>query len=182
MSFEARNKYNLKFFFHAGETDWFGSPSDTNVLDAVLLNATRIGHGYSLVKHPILKQMIKEQEIAVEVCPISNQVLGLVNDLRNHPAVLMIQESYPLVIASDDFGSWEAHALSDDFYEVLMAMSGREADLKLLKQLALNSIKYSWIGEEKKAVCSQIWSNKWKTYMREFLPMTDKFKALLEAF
>ena len=64
----------LNFFFHAGETDWQGSQADLNIMDAVLLNATRIGHGYSITKHPEVLKMAKERDIPIEVCPISNQV------------------------------------------------------------------------------------------------------------
>ena len=72
---EAKATYpNLKFFFHAGETDWQGSQADLNIMDAVLLNATRIGHGYSITKHPEVLKLAKEKEIPIEVCPISNQV------------------------------------------------------------------------------------------------------------
>ena len=48
------------------------------------------------------------------------------NDLRNHPAVHLILGGYPIVIASDDVASWGAQGLSDDIYEVFMAMSGRQ--------------------------------------------------------
>jgi adenosine deaminase len=47
---------------------------DQNLIDAVLLNTSRIGHGYAINKHPEVKRRAKENGIAVEICPISNQV------------------------------------------------------------------------------------------------------------
>ena len=43
---ELKEKYDVQFFFHAGETNWYGHTFDNNLYDAVLLNSKRIGHGY----------------------------------------------------------------------------------------------------------------------------------------
>ncbi|KAB7495305.1 Adenosine deaminase CECR1 [Armadillidium nasatum] len=92
----------IPFFFHAGETNWEGMPTDGNLYDAILLNSTRIGHGYAIAKHPKLLEMAREKDIAVEISPISNQVLRLVEDLRNHPGSFLAADSFPLVVSSDD--------------------------------------------------------------------------------
>lgn len=55
-------------------TDWQGTATDDNLIDAVLLNTSRIGHGYAIPKHPTVMKMIQQNNIAVEVNPISNQV------------------------------------------------------------------------------------------------------------
>ncbi|KAL7022525.1 hypothetical protein ACKWTF_012282 [Chironomus riparius] len=91
---------NGRFFFHAGETNWFNTDADVNLIDAILMNTKRIGHGYSLYKHPVLWEAFKEKDIAIEISPISNQVLHLVQDLRNHPASFYISENVPIVVSS----------------------------------------------------------------------------------
>jgi adenosine deaminase CECR1 len=61
----------LPLILHAGETLGDGNEPDSNVYDAILLGTKRIGHGFSLVKHPELMKICKERDILIEVCPIS---------------------------------------------------------------------------------------------------------------
>ncbi|XP_074032812.1 adenosine deaminase-like [Leptinotarsa decemlineata] len=145
---EMKLKYGATFFFHAGETNWYGESTDFNLFDAILLNTTRIGHGYALLKHPLAMKMIKEKNIAVEICPISNQVLKLVDDIRNHPGAILIANNFPVVVASDDPSVWGAKGLSYDWYYAFMGMTSRESDLRFLQQLAKNSIEFSTFDEE----------------------------------
>lgn len=122
-------------------TDWYGTSTDFNVLDAILQKTKRIGHGYSLDKHPLLMEKVKEYDIGIEILPISNQVLGLVMDLRNHPACVYVSKNMPIVISSDDPSFWGAKGLSYDFYYALVSFAPYDAGLEVLKQLALNSIR-----------------------------------------
>ena len=84
-----KEKLDIPFMFHAGETllDTGGSddPKNSNLFDSLLLHAKRIGHGYALLKHPLLLQRYKEKKICLELCPISNEILHLCGNAREHP-------------------------------------------------------------------------------------------------
>ncbi|XP_063628458.1 adenosine deaminase 2-like [Cydia splendana] len=141
----------LDYFLHAGETNWQGL-SDENIFDAVALKTKRIGHGYAIAKHPILKEEVKKRGIALEVNVVSNHVLKLVEDVRNHPLATFLAEGMPVVLSSDDPGVWEADPMSHDFYLTFLGVASRRADLRLLKKLALNSLYYSTYPDKEKIV------------------------------
>lgn len=81
----AQEGVNMPFFFHAGECLGTGNDTDHNLFDAILLGTRRIGHGFSLYKHPLLIDLVKEKKILVESCPISNEVLRLCGSVMSHP-------------------------------------------------------------------------------------------------
>jgi adenosine deaminase CECR1 len=153
-----RRGITLPFYLHSGESNW---TENENVLDAILLDSRRIGHGLALFKHPHLMEIVKEGGIAIEVCPISNQVLGYVSDLRNHPAVLYINSGMPVVICPDDPGIWKC-SFSYDFYAAFMAWG---LDLKCLKQLAMNSLLYSAMDPGEKERALEFWREKWRKFI-----------------
>ncbi|CAG5047730.1 unnamed protein product [Parnassius apollo] len=142
----------INYFFHAGETNWYGTSSDENLADAIVLGARRIGHAFAIVKHPLLLEEVKKKNIALEVNVISNAVLKLVEDVRNHPLASLLAQNMPVVISSDDPGVWDAEILSHDFYVTFMGVASKHADLRLLKKLALNSLFYSEISNKDKAL------------------------------
>eukprot|EP00603_Paraphysomonas_imperforata_P001848 CAMPEP_0114427106 /NCGR_PEP_ID=MMETSP0103-20121206/8163_1 /TAXON_ID=37642 ORGANISM="Paraphysomonas imperforata, Strain PA2" /NCGR_SAMPLE_ID=MMETSP0103 /ASSEMBLY_ACC=CAM_ASM_000201 /LENGTH=492 /DNA_ID=CAMNT_0001596129 /DNA_START=203 /DNA_END=1678 /DNA_ORIENTATION=+ len=81
----------MPFLFHAGESNRV--PVQENLVDAVLLNTTRIGHGFGIQEFPALWPLLTKKNIIIESCPISNQLLGLIVDQRNHPIGQMLQHS-----------------------------------------------------------------------------------------
>lgn len=170
---EMRDEYDIKFYFHAGETNWYGSSTDLNLVDAVLLKTVRIGHGYALSKHPEVLKVIKEQNTAVEVCPVSNQVLKLVDDVRNHPAATLIAQGYPITICNDDPSFWGAKGLSYDWYLAFMGIASREMGLRFLKQLALNSLLHSSMSDSEKKAAIEDWNYDWNKFIQQVVNQTN---------
>jgi len=127
----------LEIIMHAGESN---SRNNTEVFDAVLLGAKRIGHGFSLAKHPKLIEMVKKNDICIECCPVSNQVLGYIHDLRCHPIRGLIQQGVKVSISSDDQGFWCVKNVSFDYLKAFLAWDLNISDLKTIM---LNSITYS---------------------------------------
>ena len=99
-------KITIPFMFHAGETllDLGGSknPENSNLYDAVLFNAKRIGHGFALLKHPILVEEFKRLEICVELCPTSNELLHLCRNIKEHPYPEILAMGIPCTVNSDN--------------------------------------------------------------------------------
>ncbi|XP_068613616.1 adenosine deaminase 2-A-like [Brachionichthys hirsutus] len=170
LSLPAERGVTLPFFFHAGETDLEGTEVDQNLLDALLFNTSRIGHGFALQRHPFAKVLSRKRGVAVEVCPISNQVMKLVKDLRNHPAASLMSENHPLVISSDDPAMFGASGLSYDFYEAFVGFGGIRSNVGSLKQLAINSIRYSSLTLKQQQEALALWQKHWEKFISDNAP------------
>ena len=118
-----------------------------SISDAVLLNTRRVGHGLGFAKHPSLYKYLIKKQIAIEVCPASNQILGYHADLRNHPGLNYYKSGVPIVLSGDDPGSFGYNDLTVDYYLTYMAWG---LDLFDLREIANNSIRYSIVPETRR--------------------------------
>lgn len=66
-----------------------------------------------------------------------------------------------MVVSSDDPSFWRSTPLSHDFYVAFTGIASAKQDLRLLKQLALNSIEYSAMNSEEKTSAKEKWSQAW---------------------
>ncbi|KOB77203.1 Adenosine deaminase related growth factor [Operophtera brumata] len=163
----------IDFYFHGGETNWFGTSSDENLVDAILLGTKRIGHGYALLKHPGLMSIVKQRDIPIEVNVVSNSVLSLVHDVRNHPLASYLALDMPVVLSSDDPSAFRTDPLSHDFYLAFVSVASRHYDLRLLKTLALNSIKYSALDDKSKDKMNTVFNENWSRFIKKMITTCD---------
>ena len=118
---------------HGGEL--LGPDSVRVCLDA--LHADRLGHGVRVVEEPALLERVVQQEVVLEVCPVSNVALGVYSDLTSVPLPALLDAGATVALGADDpllFGSRlagqyatmrAAHELTDPQLARLAAMSIR---------------------------------------------------------
>lgn len=139
----ATEQVNIPFFFHAGETLGSGDEVDHNLFEAITLGTRRLGHAYSLYKHPLLMNMVKDRKILVECCPISNEILRLCTSMHNHPLPALLAQGVPVALCNDDpamLGQYKL-GMSHDYYQAIQALEN--LGLEGLGALAENSVRWA---------------------------------------
>lgn len=142
---------DIPFFFHAGECLGDGDTTDHNLFDAVLLGTRRIGHGFSLYKHPLLIELVKEKKILIECCPISNEVLRLTSSIKSHPLPALLARGVPVSLCNDDPAilGHGRNGLTHDFWQATQGLEN--VDLAGLAMMAQNSIRWSCYEDQSTA-------------------------------
>lgn len=172
---------DIPFFFHAGECLGDGDSTDENLFDAVLLGTRRIGHGFSLFKHPLLIDMIKERKILIESCPVSNEVLRLTTSILSHPIPALLARGVPVALCNDDptILGQGANGMTHDFWQALQGWEN--LGLAGLGSVAENSVRWAayedmsakeWsqdvrsgsLGKGLKAQRLKEWMRSWERY------------------
>ena len=138
--FAAAKGLGLKLCAHAGEE---GPPSYVEeALD--LLKVDRIDHGNRALEDGALTQRLVAARMTLTVCPLSNQKLCVVHDLKDHPMKRMLQLGLRATCNSDDpayFGGYVA----DNYLKTAEALSLTRSEIV---QLARNSFLGSFLSAE----------------------------------
>jgi len=156
---------DLPLYLHDGESD---DRHNTNVMDAVLLGCPRLGHGFNSAFFPAVVKELRAKGIALEISPLSNQVLRYVDNLEVHPAVGLALKGVQMVIANDDPGIYDYEGLTWDLWAVTMAW---RLDLRALKTLLRNSLQFSALRGAEKAEALQRWDRDWDQYIQQHVTL-----------
>ncbi|CAK7210136.1 hypothetical protein SCUCBS95973_000689 [Sporothrix curviconia] len=167
----AHRDVKIPFLFHCGETLDMGTDVDGNLVDALLLNSKRIGHGFALPRHPHILEEMKRKNVCVEVCPISNEILGLTPRIGGHAVYSLLAQNMPCTVNSDN-GTLFQSSLSHDFYQVLVGKS----DMGLFgwRQLAEWSLIHSCFSSDAAMADARArWLEEWRDYVIWLLTTYD---------
>jgi adenosine deaminase len=127
---------------HAGEE---GPPAYVrSALDR--LGVERVDHGNRSLEDPSLVARLREEQVPLTVCPLSNLALRGIDRLEAHPLRRMLDVGLVATVNSDDpayFGGY----LHDNVAAVTQALGLTAQDVR---QLAENSFRASFLREAEK--------------------------------
>jgi adenosine deaminase len=141
--FEWARAEGLVAVAHAGEE---GPPEYIEeALD--VLKAARIDHGVRCEEKPALVRRLREEGIALTVCPLSNVKLKVFERLENHNLKRLLDAGLCVTVNSDDPAYFGGYVLEN--YLACAAALGLTREE--LKKLCANSIRASLLPAEAKA-------------------------------
>ena len=118
-----------------------------------LLKISRIDHGNRSLEDDQLIKHIAEKQIPLTVCPLSNLALKVVEDLKDHPMLQLMEAGLMVTINSDDpayFGGY----INENYIQIAAALN---LSKKQITDLAKNSFKASFLSDvEKEKLINQV--------------------------
>ena len=127
---------------HAGEE----GPAEY-IWEAInLLKVSRIDHGNRSMDDDQLIKYIAEKQIPLTVCPLSNLELKVVEDLKDHPLLQLMEAGVMVTINSDDPAYFDGY-MNENYIQIATALNFSK---KQISQLAKNSFKASFLPDKKK--------------------------------
>jgi adenosine deaminase len=141
--FDAAGALGLKRVAHAGEE----GPPDYVWQALDLLHIDRMDHGNRSMEDPRLVRRLASEGMTLTVCPLSNQKLCVVEDLKLHPVPEMLRQGIRVTVNSDDpayFGGY----VNENYRQLTAAVGLTREQLTLM---AKNSFSGSFLSEVEKA-------------------------------
>lgn len=140
--FDKVRELGFKVVAHAGEE---GPPE--YIWQAInLLKVDRIDHGVRCQEDAELMAIINQRQIPLTVCPLSNLKLCVIDDMKHHNILALLEAGLLVTVNSDDptyFGGY----LDDNFVALEQSLGMNQVQMK---QLVVNGFKGSFLPEQEK--------------------------------
>jgi adenosine deaminase len=128
---------------HAGE--WQGAASVHAAVEK--LGADRLGHGVRSVENFEVVQMVRERNVALEICLTSNLQTGVVRSLTHHPLVDLYDLGVKVTLNTDD-PSVSDSTLTDEYVVAVHSLGVTYPDLR---KIILNAAGASFLPAAERA-------------------------------
>ena len=140
--YEGARSLGFRTTAHAGE-----AAGADSIWGAVLdLGVDRIGHGTRAEEDEDLMSYLVENQVPLEMCPLSNVSTRVVDILENHPVKRYLDRGLMVTVNTDDpmmFGN----SLAEEFQALVEVHNFTRDDIQ---QLVSNGIQASWLSTERK--------------------------------
>ncbi len=139
-----RRKYSgIPLSIHAGESNAPGQ----EVRTALLLGASRVGHGVNLLSDPDTLVLMRNSQYLIEINLLSNALLGYVPSLASHPFSEYLRLGVPVCLNTDDRTAWDSN-LTDEYYA---ALTNFNLTWEEVVELGKNSLEHSFVESNTRA-------------------------------
>ena len=147
-AFTRAKELGLRRTVHAGE-----AAGADSIADAIkLLQAERIGHGVAASGNAELIALLRERNIAVDMCPTSNRVTGAIGPDAPHPLPEFLAAGLTVTLSSDDPAFFGASLLDEYENAARMGLSKKE-----LARVAINGFEASFAaGDRRRAWIEEV--------------------------
>lgn len=132
---------DIPYTIHAGEAA--GCESINSAIEA---HTNRIGHGIRCIEDENTMNLIKKNDILLEICPTSNVQTNVVKDMKSHPIKKIIDSGIKVSINTDN--RTVSNTTLTKEYELLINEVGL-SELDIIKT-NIDAISYSFLSLEDK--------------------------------
>lgn len=143
-------EHGLRRTVHAGEV---GGPQE--IWQAIqLLHAERIGHGIAAIHDSTLRALLRERNIPLEVCPVSNVCTGALArqlskqeaDVTEHVLPQLLKDRVPVTLGSDDPAMFHTSLLEEYAAAGRMGIAPEQ-----IVEIAEAGFRHAFLPESQKA-------------------------------
>lgn len=152
--YQKAREQGFRLTAHAGEAD--GAKSIWAALDE--LGTERIGHGLRAYEDPRLINYLRERQIPLEMCVVSNIKTKVCKSFKEHPIRNYFKEELRVTINSDDPSMFDTSITNE--YLVLIQKFG--FSLEEIRKVNFNSIEASFMTDEEKDVMKGTFNKEWE--------------------